>query len=69
MPVNIYRVTPECQQNEDVAWLCDDEWSLTPQVEALSAWLQLSTANLPPADYIADLGFAGVATRPPVDQF
>jgi len=56
MPVNIYRLTPEGQENETVAWLCDCEWSLAPQVEALSAWVQ-STPTLPPGDYIADIGF------------
>lgn len=29
MPVNIYRVAPEGEENEQVAWLCDDEWRLT----------------------------------------
>ena len=55
MPVNIYRVTPDGQDNEPVAWLGDDEWLLLPQIEALCDWLKQSA--LPPADYVADVGF------------
>jgi hypothetical protein len=57
MPVNIYRVTPGDQENEKIAWLCDDEWLLRPQIEALSAWLEQSGASLPPDEYVADVGF------------
>jgi hypothetical protein len=58
MPVNIYRVTPEGQKNEHVAWLCDDEWTLTPQSEALTSWLQTEGAKLAPDKYVADIGFS-----------
>jgi hypothetical protein len=57
MPVSIYRVTPEGQKNEPVAWLCDDEWNLTPQSEALSAWLCTDAAKLEPGDYVASIAF------------
>jgi hypothetical protein len=57
MPVNIYRLTPDDQENEEVAWLCDDVWLIRPQIEALSTWLEQSSATLQPADYIADVGF------------
>ena len=56
MPVNIYRVTPEDQKNDQIAWLCDDVWMLRPQVEALSKWLEDQRA-LPPGKYVADVGF------------
>jgi hypothetical protein len=58
MPVNIYRVTPEGQKNERVAWLCDDEWKLTPQSEALATWLQAEGCRLEPGRYVADIGFS-----------
>jgi hypothetical protein len=58
MPVNIYRVTPEGQKNERVAWLCDDEWKLTPQSVALAAWLQAEGSRLEPDRYVADIGFS-----------
>ena len=57
MPVNIYRVTPEGQKNRRIAWLCDGEWHLRPQIEALSAWLSAEGSSLAPAEYVADVGF------------
>jgi len=57
MPVNICRVTPDEEENESIAWLGDDEWLLRPQIEALSAWLDQAARTLPPAEYVADVGF------------
>lgn len=57
MPINIYRVTPDGQGDEEVAWLCDDDWLLWREIEALSLWLEESGASLPPAEYVADVGF------------
>ena len=57
MPVNIYRVTPEGQENERIAWLCDDNWRLPDQAEALEAWLVEHHATLKPDKYVADIGF------------
>jgi hypothetical protein len=58
MPVNIYRVTPEGgKKNERIAWLCDDNWRLPDQAEALEAWLAQNRATLKPDDYVADIGF------------
>ncbi len=58
MPVNIYRVAPEGEENESVARLCEDEWHLTPQSEALSAWLLSEGTKLPPDRYVANIGFS-----------
>ena len=58
MPVNIYRVLPEGQKNESVAWLCDNEWRLTPQSEALTEWLRTDGSKLRPARYVANIGFS-----------
>jgi hypothetical protein len=57
MPVNICRVTPKGQKNERIAWLCDGNWRLPDQAEALKAWLAEHSAGLKPADYVADIGF------------
>jgi hypothetical protein len=57
MPVNIYQVTPERQKNERVAWLCDGEWLLCPQIDALSEWLEKTGTALAAAEYVADVGF------------
>jgi hypothetical protein len=56
MPVAIYRVTPEGQKNESIAWLCDGSWRLPDQAEALEAWLGQNSAILKPAQYVADIG-------------
>ena len=58
MPVNIYRVAPDGQKNEGVAWLCAESWRLPEQAEALEAWLAESGASLEPAHYVADIGFS-----------
>jgi hypothetical protein len=58
MPVKIYRVTPEDQKkNEGIAWLCNDNWRLPDQAEALEAWLAENGGTLKPAEYVADIGF------------
>lgn len=57
MPVNIYRVTADEQENEQVAWLCDGEWELTSQIDALSQWLEQISTTLSPAIFVADVGF------------
>jgi hypothetical protein len=57
MPVNIYRSTPDEQENEQIAWLCDGEWELAPQMDSLLQWLEQTGATLPPAEYVADMGF------------
>lgn len=58
MPINIYRVTPEGQKNERIAWLCDGNWRLPDQAEALEAWLLEHCGTLKPDEYVADIGFA-----------
>jgi hypothetical protein len=57
MPVNIYRSTSDEQANEKIAWLCDGEWELAPQIDALSLWLERNDVALPSAEYVADIGF------------
>ena len=57
MPIEIYRVTPEGQSGEEIAWLCDNQWLLWVQVDALSKWLQEAGAALQPGKYVADIGF------------
>jgi hypothetical protein len=57
MPVSIYRVTSKDQKNERIAWLCDGNWRLPDQAEALEAWLAENLTTLKPDDYVADIGF------------
>jgi hypothetical protein len=56
MPVSIYRV--DGQKNETIAWLCPDEWQLTPQSEALAIWLRTEGASLARDDYVANISFS-----------
>jgi hypothetical protein len=57
MPVNIYKVVSGIEARINVAWLCDDEWLLGPQIDALTAWLANGSEALEPAEYVADVGF------------
>ena len=53
MPINIYN-----QKNiEKIAWLCDDDWELPSQIYELEEWLKKNESNIPPGDYVADIGF------------
>jgi hypothetical protein len=57
MPENIYLVTPEGQENERIPWLCEGNWQIPDQTEALKAWSSEHRATLTPDDDIADMGF------------
>ena len=57
MPINIYRVTSARRKNERIAWLCDNNWRLPDQTEALEQWLEAHRATLQPDVYVADIGF------------
>ena len=57
MPTSIYQVTPEDQENNKIARLCDENWRLPDQVEALTVWLAENRTSLKPGDYVADIGF------------
>jgi hypothetical protein len=55
MPITIYRDdTPE---NQDIACLCNENWDLSGQIEALMVWLENDGSDLPVGSYIVDIGF------------
>lgn len=56
MPVAIYRVTATGQKNDRIAWLCDGNWRLPDQAEALALWLAEHSATLKSDEYVADIG-------------
>jgi len=58
MPINIYSNDPS-KEDETVAWLCDDSWSLCEQMYALEDWLKKEGKKLPSGDYVADVGICG----------
>lgn len=57
MPVNIYRVTPQGQQNERIAWLCVDNYRLPDLALALATWLVENRSTLKPDTYVVDIVF------------
>ena len=57
MPIRIDKVLPDGQENEEIAWLCDDEWLLGVQVDELIRWMGEVGSKLPPDEYVADIGF------------
>ena len=38
-------------------WLCDEEWDLPSQIDALETWLMQKGKDLEPSNYVADIGF------------
>ena len=57
MPISIRRIMPQDEENISLAWLGDGEWSLPPQIELLESWIDANAQDLPPGDYVADVGF------------
>lgn len=58
MPTYICKVnTPGDRSENQIASLCDGEWDLRTQAEALSAWLEANSGTLQPGEYVADIGF------------
>ena len=53
MPI---KIALTANRTKEIAWLCDGEWALPPQVAALEKWLKRKR-KLKSGDYYADLGF------------
>jgi hypothetical protein len=53
MAINIYEI-----EGGEVAWLCENDWDLASQVDALEKWLRLNIQKLPKLKYVADIGFS-----------
>jgi len=53
MPIYIYKI----QSDDYVARLCEGEWRLIHQIEALKNWINEVGDTLEASDYVADLGF------------
>lgn len=56
MPTKIAKCI-DPQNNEEIAWLCDEVWSLPEQLAAFEQWLVIN-ADLTPGSYFADIGFS-----------
>ncbi len=46
------------RKHEKVAWLCDDEWELPTQIEALERWLIENGEIIEKGTYVADIGYS-----------
>ena len=60
MPINIidYSNAKEGEKGLALETLCDDEWEMPSQIEALEKWLIKNKSNLPNGSYVADIGFS-----------
>jgi hypothetical protein len=52
MPIKIKK------DGNEIAWLCDEDWELPAQIDALQKWLKRNEAILKKGMYTADLGFS-----------
>lgn len=58
IPTYVVRTFPaHGEPNQEIAWLCKEEWDLRIQAEALTEWLEANVPNLPQGNYRADIGF------------
>ena len=60
MPINIvdYSNSKEGEEGVFLRGLCDEEWEMPAQVEALELWLTNDGCNLSAGSYVADIGFS-----------
>ncbi len=57
MPVRIEDLR---RNRETIAYLCEDEWTIAPQLAQLERWLNDHIAGLVVGEYVADVGFSTV---------
>ncbi len=60
MPINLvdYTNTKEGEKGELIAGLCDDEWEMPAQIQALEEWLTKNKKSINKGSYVADIGFS-----------
>jgi hypothetical protein len=60
MPINIidYTNAKEGENGDPIDYLCDNEWEMPLQIEALEKWLIKNRKKLRKGVYVADLGFS-----------
>jgi hypothetical protein len=57
MPINIFEYS-NGKPGDKVAWLCEDDWELPPQIDYLEKWLKENHIKLDKGPYVADIGFS-----------
>jgi hypothetical protein len=60
MPINLidYSNVKEGERGLSLASLCDNEWELPSQIDALEQWLLANQDRLPKGSYVADIGYS-----------
>ena len=60
MPINLvdYSDVEDGEKGKDLGSLCENEWEMPAQIEALEQWLIQNKNKLPKGSYIADVGFS-----------
>ena len=60
MPINIidYSDVKEGEKGKSLPGLCDGEWEMPAQIEALEKWLIENQSKLTKGSYVADIGFS-----------
>lgn len=60
MPINLidYSHSEIGEHGKALDGLCENEWEMPAQVEALEKWLKENRLKLPKGRYIADIGFS-----------
>ncbi len=60
MPINLidYSNAKDGERGRSLGGLCNDEWELPAQIEALEKWLTENQTRLPKGSYVADVGYS-----------
>jgi hypothetical protein len=60
VPINLidYSSAKEGERGRSLAGICDDEWELPAQTEALEKWLVENQTKLIKGTYVADIGYS-----------
>lgn len=60
MPINIldYTNAKDGERGKELDFLCDNEWEMPKQLEALENWLLKNRNKVNKGAYVADIGFS-----------
>ncbi len=60
MPINLidYTNSNEGEKGNEIDHLCENEWEMPKQIEALEKWLKERNGKIKAGSYIADIGYS-----------
>ena len=60
MPINLidYTNANEGEKGKELDHLCENEWEMPKQIEALEKWLKERNGKIKTGNYIADIGYS-----------